>query len=149
MLETVLSLFKLGHSTKTIASVTHIKERKVKEKTNEYWKGIVNVFSLEEDLIILNKLKEGIHQPKALKAVLPKKSWWMIRNRLQQILAKFPDIETTTETDIRTTFHPNEVDSSTAEGSIFDVELGLDLEHLFDGFESMQNPDFENFDSPF
>lgn len=66
-----------------IARRLGISVRNVKHTIRDIDMGITNHFTIEEDTILLQKLREGIEKPSILARFLPHKHDWMIRNRIK------------------------------------------------------------------
>lgn len=122
--------------------------RKIKTYINCIQKGIKNVFTIEEDILLAQKLKEGITSQSVLAKIIITKIDWMIRNRIKIFHRYFGEINNIDVNKLIQKLHQNDTadidlndqEDITPKGFITDIG---DYENT-DNIEANTNGEDEN-----
>ena len=91
--EKVYQMFLNNISLKELQKLFGVSERRIRNIIKEFSHGQINVWTAEEDLTLIQYVKQGIVKEWQLTSVFPKKSPWMIRNRINFMKKKNFNIE--------------------------------------------------------
>ncbi|EAY12805.1 hypothetical protein TVAG_221580 [Trichomonas vaginalis G3] len=109
------ALHAVGKDPEYIAKRVGNSVRKVKNYIKGIENGVTKVFSIEEDIILVQKLREGIVKAAKLVLFLPSKQDWMIRNRIKLFKRHYGDIQMLNELEIITEFHKDKLENTEQE----------------------------------
>ena len=132
-IQEIISLHKQGVKLDEISKKTGAKIRAVTEHIHEHECGQFNIWSPQEDEILIKNYEKGIIRPSKLSRILTAKAPWMIRNRIKNfkkrnVFDKSKDAEIISST---------QVNDEKAKEVLFDINpelLEMDTKFAFDNF---------------
>lgn len=87
-IQEIIALHKQGMKLEEIIKKTGAKERAIMEHIHEHECGQFNIWSPQEDEILIKNYEKGIIRPAKLSRILTAKAPWMIRNRIKNFKKK-------------------------------------------------------------
>ena len=91
--EKVYQMFLMNISSKELQRLFGVSQRRIRNIIKEFSHGQINIWTAEEYLTLIQYVKKGIVKEWQLTSVFPKKSPWMIRNRINFMKKKNFNIE--------------------------------------------------------